>query len=63
MFISLSIYNRKPFLVNQEKDRLLLSRYLVESNELRFFELDTSLTNEVRLIQSYFKTLLDNYSL
>jgi hypothetical protein len=54
---------RKPFAIESEEKRLMISRYLVESNELNFMYLNTELTNDVVIIKSILKTTLNNYKL
>lgn len=54
---------REPFNVKNEKNLLLVSRYLVENNEESYVILDYNKTCETLIIKSIFKKLVGNYTL
>lgn len=54
---------REPFNVKNEKNLLLVSRYLVENNEESYVILDYNKTSETLIIKSIFKKLVGNYTL
>ena len=55
--------NREPFNVRNDKNLLLVARYLIENNEEDHVILDSNRTSEIIIIKSIFKKLIGNYVL
>ena len=57
------LFSSEPFNVKNEKNLLLVSRYLIENNEEDHVILDFNRSCETLIIKSRFKKLIGNYAL
>ena len=52
---------RDPFNWKDEEQLLLVSRYLIESNEEDYVYIDTTRTSEINIVKSIFRKLVGAY--
>ncbi|KAM3134916.1 hypothetical protein pb186bvf_012916 [Paramecium bursaria] len=59
----LIIFQTEPFKISNEKERLLLARYLVEDNAEEQVWYDSRLTQNVEMVKTIFRILIGQYDL